>query len=149
MMYRASGEMDRARIYFDSLISERAENAPSFTNRVEQASWLTLQARDLARAGRDESARERLAESLRITADTTLLDRRRLTDIRRFRAMAYAELGDADRAIEELEHLLSVPSAITPYTLRDRQAWLPLRGDPAFEAFVEAQVAAAEAAAPR
>jgi TolB-like protein len=146
MMYRASGQMERARVYFDSLVSERDNSAPDFTNRAEQASWHTMQARDLARAGRAEEAREMIEETLTMTADTTLFDRFRLANIRRYRAMAYAELGDVDRAVEELEYLLSVPSAVTVYSLRDRQAWLPLRGNRTFDAFVQAKLAEAGAA---
>ncbi|MDX1392765.1 MAG: tetratricopeptide repeat protein [Gemmatimonadota bacterium] len=144
MMYRASGQTERARVYFDSLTTEVERSRPTFSNRARQATWGTVHARNLARAGRIDEARVELMETIALTADTTLLDRSMLTTIRRYRAMAYAELGDVERAIAELEYLLSVPSPLSPYSLRDRQAWLPLRGNPLFEAFVEEKLAEVE-----
>ena len=50
-------------------------------------------------------------------------------------ARIFAQLGDADRAINLLKHLLQIPYgyAITPGLLRLDPIWDPLRGDPRFE----------------
>ena len=48
-------------------------------------------------------------------------------------------VGDKDRAIPRLQHLLEIPYAncLTPALLRLHPAWDPLRGDPAFQKLCE------------
>jgi hypothetical protein len=53
------------------------------------------------------------------------------------RAAAYAALGDVEAAVQELRHLLSVPSEVTTASLRDRLVWEPIRDDPSFQALLE------------
>ncbi len=54
------------------------------------------------------------------------------------------EVGDPRAAIARLEHLLSLPSWITPAWLRMDPAWALLRGDPRFEAMLRRHEATAE-----
>jgi TolB-like protein len=131
MMHRLAGRTDRARAYWDSLVADRAELRPEFATPEAEAGWLALQARDLARAGLFDEASSTMDEVMAMDVDA--FDQ--LTILRR-RAQFYAEMGDAERAVEDLERLLAVPSQVTYYTLRDRQAWLPIRDDPAFQALL-------------
>jgi len=57
-----------------------------------------------------------------------------------FRALIYARIGDADHAIQLIEHLLTTPFAVdyaddsvTLSDLRQRWEWDPLRNDPRFQ----------------
>ena len=49
-------------------------------------------------------------------------------------AAVYAAVGEHDRAIEEIDLLLSIPALITPAILRIDPQWRPLLGHPRFEA---------------
>jgi len=60
-----------------------------------------------------------------------------MPDVRRRWAQAYAELGDVEGAVEQLEILLASPSLVTIYTLEDRWTWEPIRDHPAFHAMLE------------
>ncbi len=51
-------------------------------------------------------------------------------------AAVYAETGETDAAVHELEHLLSIPSLESPARLRVDGKWAALRGQPAFEALL-------------
>ena len=48
-------------------------------------------------------------------------------------AETYATLGEADRALALVEHLLTTPNGLTVPTLRLDPMWDPLRSDPRFE----------------
>ena len=54
-------------------------------------------------------------------------------------ACAFTWLGDRDRAIDLLEHLLQVPSASSVALLRFDPRWDPLRGHPRFERLIAAK----------
>ena len=45
-------------------------------------------------------------------------------------------LGDAEAAVQELRHLLSVPSEVTLASLRDRLLWDPIRDQRSFQALL-------------
>ena len=51
-------------------------------------------------------------------------------------AQIYAMTGRVEEAIERIEFVLSIPSELSPWTLRLDPAWDPLRGNPRFEALV-------------
>lgn len=51
-------------------------------------------------------------------------------------AVIYAQVGEIDLAISQLEKLRGLPMGPTPGTLRIEPEWDPLRGDPRFEKFV-------------
>ena len=148
MMYRASGRVELGQVYFDSLVADRSQVGPRFATEAERGVWLTLQARDLARAGRYDEGRRILEQAIAVGVDTMSMAAVWAVNQRRYRAMAYAELGDVDQAVAELEYLLTVPSPITPYSLRDRQAWLPIRDDPKFQALLARHLAPDELATP-
>ena len=46
---------------------------------------------------------------------------------------------DVEAAVQELVHLLSVPSEVTTASLRDRLVWDPIRDDPSFQALLEGE----------
>src|SRR5205814_8218192 len=48
-------------------------------------------------------------------------------------AVIYAQVGEADRALELLAGLMKLPNGPTPGTLRIEPEWDPLRDDPRFE----------------
>jgi TolB-like protein/Tfp pilus assembly protein PilF len=52
-------------------------------------------------------------------------------------AEVYTMIGDYDAAIEQLEYLLTVPSAVSVSLLRVDPLWDPVRGHPGFDALLE------------
>jgi hypothetical protein len=53
-------------------------------------------------------------------------------------AAIYAQLGEHDLALEQLDTLVEVPNGPTPGTLLVEPEWDPLRGDPRFAKIVTA-----------
>jgi tetratricopeptide (TPR) repeat protein len=127
--HEIAGRSDAARIYWDSLAAD--------PRRFGQRPWeLPNAERDrlgeatiLARAGRAQAAAALLEEGVTPSAG----DRH---DTHYERAATYAALGDVEAAVEELVHLLSVPSEVTTASLRDRLVWDPIRDDPSFQALL-------------
>jgi tetratricopeptide (TPR) repeat protein len=123
-MYRVSGDMDRSRMYWDSLAALPSEIP------LEEASpaFRAQRVRNLARAGRAAEARGvmELALSLDRIADLP-------PSAQRNWAQAYAELGEVEQAVEILERLLAIPSQVTVHSLEARVSWDVLRGHPAFQ----------------
>jgi len=52
-------------------------------------------------------------------------------------AHIYTLLGDTEKAVEQLEFLLSRPGWVSAPWLKANPVWRPLRGDPRFEALFE------------
>jgi serine/threonine-protein kinase len=52
-------------------------------------------------------------------------------------ASIYAQLGESDLAVDQLEYLLSIPSKISIPVLRLDPIWDPLRDHPRFQALLE------------
>jgi serine/threonine-protein kinase len=52
-------------------------------------------------------------------------------------ALTYVRVGEYDLAIDEFDHLLSVPSDVTVAWLRHHPNWEPLRNHPRFQALLE------------
>lgn len=129
-MHRVAGRPAEARVYWE-LLNEAEGDIPQLSSSFDQADWLGRRARNLARAGHPDEAREALRQAEAV--DVSALES---VSIRRRRAQTYAELGDVDQAVEDLEFLLSVPSLVTYYTLRDRLTWAPIRDVPAFQSLL-------------
>jgi len=130
-VHRVAGRAELSRIYFDSLTSVQEESSPP-GNPDAAAEWRAQLARDLARAGRTEDARQMLERAMRMPVSDAWMPR-----VRRRWAQAYAELGDAASAVEHLEALLSVPSLVTVHTLETRWTWEPIRDAPEFRTLLD------------
>jgi tetratricopeptide (TPR) repeat protein len=129
-MHRVAGRPDEARVYW-GLLNDAERDIPDLSSSFDEADWRGRRARNLARAGRADEARAELESAMAV--DLSAFES---VSIRRRRAQTYAELGDVDKAVEDLEFLLSVPSLVTYYTLRDRLTWAPIRDRPAFQALL-------------
>ncbi|HSM60679.1 MAG TPA: hypothetical protein VK849_07765 [Longimicrobiales bacterium] len=129
-MYRVRGELERSRAYWDSAVSEPLPDR-AWPNPYDEADRRALRARNLARAGRADEARVELDRAMGV--DLSAFES---VSIRRRRAQTYAELGEVERAVEDLQYLLSVPSPVTVHTLESRQAWALIRDHPAFQAML-------------
>lgn len=130
-MHRAAGRPDEARVYW-ALFEESEREMPTLSSPFDEADWRARSARNLARAGKVAEARAELEQAMEV--DLSAFES---VSIRRRRAQTYAELGEVERAVEDLEFLLSVPSLVTYYTLRDRLTWAPIRESDAFQALLE------------
>ena len=75
-------------------------------------------------------------DELRRSMETEVSDAA-LPAVRRRWAQAYAELGDAEGAVEHLEPLLAANSLISVHTLESRAAWMLVRGAPSFQALLD------------
>jgi len=128
--HEIAGRTDMARTYWDSLSAESSWRATRL-GVVPNADRDRLgEATILARAGRVEAAAALLQEGVA----PGFGDRH---ETHYARAVAYAALGDVEAAVQELRHLLSVPSEVTLATLRDRIIWDPIRDRPSFQALLE------------
>jgi serine/threonine-protein kinase len=73
----------------------------------------------------------RAAELLPVSKDA-MLGTYRAIDL----AQIYTMVGEKDAAIDELEHLLSIPSPLSVHLLRLDPIWDPLRNHPRFQRLV-------------
>ena len=89
-------------------------------------------ARNYARAGRFDDARRLLDEAMGMPVSDEALP-----SVRRRWAQAFAELGDVEAAVEQIEYLLSVPTLMNVNTLESRVTWEPIRDHPAFQAMLD------------
>ena len=129
-MHRVAGRPAESRVYWE-LLNETEREIPQLSSPFDEADWRGRLARNLARAGHADEARAELEAAMAV--DLSAFES---VSIRRRRAQTYAELGDVEAAVADLEFLLSVPSLVTYYTLRDRQAWALIRDRPAFQALL-------------
>jgi tetratricopeptide (TPR) repeat protein len=131
-MHRVAGRPEMAKVYWDSLVVFQEASPSESEDPDALAESRGQMARNYARAGRVEDARATLAEAM-----TMPVSDEAMPAVRRRWAQAYAELGDAEEAVEHLDYLLSVPSLITVQTLETRLTWEPIRDHPAFRALLE------------
>ncbi len=129
-MHRAANRMELSRIYWDSLNATQ-RSAPDFAHAFDEADWRAQLARNLARAGRLDESRAELERAMAV--DVSAFES---VTIRRRRAQTWAELGEVEKAVADLEYLLSVPSPVTVHTLRSRLTWKIVRDHPAFQALL-------------
>ena len=127
--HEIAGRSDAARIFWDSLSADAGRRAELPWELPNADRDRLGDATILARAGRVEAAAALLQEDV-----TPILGDRH--DARYERAAAYAALGDVEAAVQELRHLLSVPSEVTAASLRDRLVWDPIRDHPSFQALL-------------
>ncbi len=116
---------EKARLLLEQAIEDRPESADS------RATLGIV----YARLGRKADAiREgRRAVELEPLSDHALINTRFLIDL----AEIYATAGEQDAAIEELDHLLSIPSWISVPMLRMDPVWDPLRDNPKFSELLD------------
>ncbi len=128
---RMGGDSVGARTAFDSArvyLEERVESDPT-EPRYRSALGLAL-----AGLGHDEEAIREGEEGLLLMPPEREAWRGSWRAINL--AQIYAMTGRVEEAIERIEFVLSIPSELSPWTLRLDPAWDPLRGNPRFEALV-------------
>lgn len=132
MVYRLMGEEERATAAFDSarvlLEREVKERPDDFRIRGP----LGMAYAGLGR--KDEAIREGLkgVEMLPTSADA-LVGPDRLIDL----AAIYTMVGEYEAALDQIEHLLSVPCRFSVQLLRLDPQWGPLRDHPRFQRLLE------------
>jgi serine/threonine protein kinase/tetratricopeptide (TPR) repeat protein len=123
-----AGGLERARSACESAVSvltNELDRRP-YDHRVSSALGLAY-----AILGRDKEAvvaGERAAEQWPVSRDAFEGTQPAIE-----LAKVYARVGDHDRAIDQLEYLLSIPCRLSVPLLRLDPAWDPLRGNPKFE----------------
>jgi Tfp pilus assembly protein PilF len=127
-----AGQWDEAQVYWDSLVVVQAATPSQSDDPDVLAQFQGQLARNFARAGRHEEARTTLEAAMKMPVSDEAMPA-----VRRRWAQAYAELGEAEKAVEQLEHLLSEPSLVTVHSLEARAAWEPIRDHPAFRALLD------------
>ncbi len=63
-------------------------------------------------------------------------------------AVVYAQVGEKERALAELERLVRLPNGPTPGLLRAEPEWDPLRSEPRFQALLTSSLRRAGDTAP-
>jgi tetratricopeptide (TPR) repeat protein len=122
-VYRVAGRMDESRELWVQLADSRAE-IPVVDNPQAQGQY----ARDLARAGRTAEARRTLESAMAMDVPAE-----QLPAVQRRWAQAYAELGDVEGAVAQLEPLIGNSTIVTVNSLSTRYTWEPIRNHPAFQ----------------
>ena len=123
-VHRVAGREDESREYWVMLAEARDRDPPAADNAQAQGQY----ARDLARAGRTAEARRVLEAAMAME----ISDEQRPAVQRRW-AQAYAELGDVEGAVAQLEPLLASSTLVTVESLSTRYTWAPVRDQPAFQ----------------
>jgi len=122
-VHRVAGRMDESRELWVELAAARDE-APMPDAPQAQGQY----ARDLARAGRTAEARQTLERAMAMEVSEA-----QLPAVQRRWAQAYAELGDVEGAVAQLEPLLESSTIVTVNSLSTRYTWEPIRNHPAFQ----------------
>jgi len=128
LIARGRGNIDQARHAFEAtrrVVEEDLTETPNAPKRI-----LMLGLVDAALGNKEDALREgrRAVELLPISRDAydgPIL----ATNL----AVIYAQFGERDKALKQLESLMALPNGPTPGTLRVEPEWDPLRGDPRFE----------------
>ncbi|UCH85634.1 MAG: protein kinase, partial [Candidatus Latescibacterota bacterium] len=119
---------DSARVYFEGIIRENQQSAHSCAYH----SSLGLA---YAGLGRCEEAIREGEDAVRVLPLSK--DARMGVELANNLAEIYVKCGKYNRAIDQIETLLSVPSWISPGLLRVDPIWDPLRSNPRFQRLVE------------
>jgi tetratricopeptide (TPR) repeat protein len=131
-VHRVAGRLEESQKLWAELVSEWDRNPPQFNNPNAHAQWQGQYARNLARAGRMADARAQLEKGMAMPVS----DAARPAVQRRW-AQAFAELGDVEGAVAQLEGLLESSTLVTVNSLTTRYTWEPVRNDPAFQAMLD------------
>lgn len=123
-VHRVAGREEESREFWVKFAEALDRNPLPADNPQAQGQY----ARDLARAGRTEEAREVLEAAMAMEVS----DAQRPAVQRRW-AQAYAELGDVEEAVALLEPLLEASTLVTVESLSTRYTWAPVRNHAAFE----------------
>jgi len=122
-VHRVAGRLDESRELWVQLAAAR-EETPVADNPQAQGQY----ARDLARAGRTAEARRTLERAMAMDVPEA-----QRPAVQRRWAQAYAELGDVEGAVAQLEPLLGSSTLVTVNSLSTRYTWEPIRKQPAFQ----------------
>jgi tetratricopeptide (TPR) repeat protein len=131
-MMRVAGDWEGAQVYWDSLVVGQEASPTLPADADAYAEFQGQLARNYARAGRMDDARRTLEGAMALPVSDE-----EMPTVRRRWAQAFAELGDVEEAVEQLEYLLSQPSLVTVHTLETRLTWERIREEPAFRALLE------------
>ena len=130
-VHRLAGRHAEAAGIWATLVDGQIATVNATTDKDAEAQVRGQYARNLARAGEDAEARRQLEMSM-----DTEVSEGALPAVRRRWAQAFAELGDVEGAVEQLEPLLEANSLITIHTLESRVAWALVRDAPEFQALL-------------
>lgn len=139
-----SGDDDQTRAFYDSA-------RVAFEARVQEGpeQFAPHSALGLAYAGlgrTDDAIREgELAVRLVPVSRDAMTGTNRVRDL----ALIYMMVGDYEAALDQLEHLLSIPSELSANLLRVDPFWDPLRSDPRFQMLLESYDRAGGGTTPR
>lgn len=132
-VHRLAGREEEAQAIWSTSADQEIQDLATATPTPDVEAELRGQlARNLARAGRHDEAREQLRMSMAMQVSEAALP-----SVRRRWAQAYAELDDVAGAVEHIEPLLEANSLITVHTLESRVTWAHVRDDPAFQAMLD------------
>jgi serine/threonine-protein kinase len=126
--YRLRGDHTAARSAFDSarvLLDSIAQETPD-DHRVHAAWGLVL-------AGLGQQAQARVKARWLQESEMYRRDALGGTHVAEARALILAQVGDAEKALDEIERLLRMPSQLTVHSLRLDPLWDPIRDHPRFQ----------------
>ncbi len=123
-------DKDRARVLYQSaktILEQEAKKHP------EDARVRSALAFALAGLGRKDEAIQQAKLAAELPPQDAILRPYRLKDL----ALVYTSLGEHEAALDQIEHLLSIPSLLSPQLVRSDPRWSPLRSHPRFEALIQ------------
>ena len=126
------GNLEAARSYFDSV---KVESEDVLRKDPEDLDGLLRLGMAYAGLGKKEKAIEKALEAVELLplSKDALAGANLLSGL----AQIYVKVGEYDKAIDQLDLLLSIPSRITEHTLRLDPTWDPLREHPRFIKLIE------------
>ena len=131
-VHELAGREDEAKAAWSTLADDLMANLDGATTPDAKANLRGQIARNLARAGRMDEARAQLELALAMPVSAAAIP-----VVHRRWAQAYAELGDAEGAVQYLEPLLESRNDITVHSVESRVSWRRVRDEPAFQAMLE------------
>jgi TolB-like protein/Flp pilus assembly protein TadD len=129
--YLGAGNLAEARTRTQPLLPELKAELDQEPTSI--SAWLYWGVAQALLGNRDATltAERRMGELLPESADALSGP-----EVSRGRAVLLAWAGEKDRALAELERLISVPYGLNVFSARYDSSWIPLRGDPRFEALL-------------